>query len=211
MKRGTSSAFLFMLLWQSLHTLKGLVGWMLLITALTLEQELQTKKPHFRQWCRRLVTVNTLKQRMHLWVAQLGIQDCAKVDDGCWMRPSSNLDRHFSMCSIQARFSFREEADTKKDLRGVQISHWFLSLTLSSMSSKWTSSAMKNSFKMHDHCHMQSISYSKKLQSMCRDESKTNMLSPKVVNPQFFLKLDLKKKIHPWNGKVNINIQNTFN
>lgn len=112
------------------------------ITARCLEHELQTKKPHFRQWCRRLVVVNLLKQRMHLKAAWSGIQVTAKSDLGWQLLPCSRLDRQSSMCSIQARFSSNEGADTKKDLRGVRMSHWFLISIPSSMSSSSMSSGM---------------------------------------------------------------------
>lgn len=136
--RGISPSSL--LVWQSMQTLCFLVGWMWSITARCLEHELQTKKPHFRQWCRRLVWENLLKQRMHLKAAWSGIQVTAKAEPGWRRPPCSRLDLQSSMCSIQARFSSNEAADTKKDLRGVRISHWFLISTPSSMSSSWMSS-----------------------------------------------------------------------
>ena len=71
-----------LLVWQELQTLSFLVGWMWSITTLCLEHELQTKKPHFRQWCLRLVVENLLKQRMHLKAALSGIQETAKVEPG---------------------------------------------------------------------------------------------------------------------------------
>lgn len=54
---------------RCLHRLQSLcfsVGSMCRINPLCLEHELHTRKPHFRQWCRRCVLENLLKQRMHL-------------------------------------------------------------------------------------------------------------------------------------------------